>query len=138
MTPTIALTGPLENARRAYYADKTWPLELRKGYTSPTNALLRIPFEEGPNYLFKGGLPHMASQWVFWTSYFTMYSWMKNKTFFMWLYNDFSYNYIKGIMSVSCFFFSSWIAYPFYFAREMVDIWPKERGGHCTWNNSYR
>ena len=20
----------------------------------------------------------------------------------------------------------------------MVDIWPKERGGHCTWNNSYR
>ena len=22
--------------------------------------------------------------------------------------------------------------------REMVDLWPKERGGHCTWNNEYR
>ncbi len=61
MTPTAALTVPFENARRAYFADKTWPLELRKGYTSPTNALLRIPFEEGPYYLFKGGLPHVAS-----------------------------------------------------------------------------
>lgn len=30
------------------------------------------------------------------------------------------------------------ISYPFYFAREMVDLWPKERGGFCTWNNSYR
>lgn len=30
------------------------------------------------------------------------------------------------------------MAYPFYFTREMVDLWPKERGGHCTWNNSYR
>lgn len=26
---------PFENARRAYYADKTWPLELRRNYTSP-------------------------------------------------------------------------------------------------------
>jgi solute carrier family 25 oxoglutarate transporter 11 len=43
--PTMYLTVPFENARRAYYADKTWPLELRKGYTSPINALLRIPFE---------------------------------------------------------------------------------------------
>lgn len=29
-------------------------------------------------------------------------------------------------------------AYPMYFTREMVDLWPKERGGFCTWNNSYR
>lgn len=36
------------------------------------------------------------------------------------------------------FLISSMMAYPFYFTREMVDIWPKERGGHCTWNNSYR
>jgi hypothetical protein len=36
------------------------------------------------------------------------------------------------------FVISSTMAYPLYFTREMVDIWPKERGGHCTWNNSYR
>jgi solute carrier family 25 oxoglutarate transporter 11 len=138
VTPTAALTVPFENARRAYFADKTWPLELRKGYTSPTNALLRIPFEEGPYYLFKGGLPHIASQWVFWVGYFTMYSWMKNKVFFMWLYNEFSYDYIKLWTAGSSFFLASFIAYPLLFVREMVDIWPKERGGHCTWNNDYR
>ena len=33
---------------------------------------------------------------------------------------------------------ASTMAYPAYFTREMVDIWPKERGGHCTWDNSYR
>ena len=46
--PTCFLTIPFETARRAYFADKTWPLELRRGYTSPINALLRIPIEEGP------------------------------------------------------------------------------------------
>ncbi len=54
ITPTAHLTVPFENARRAYYADKTWPVELRRNYTSPTQALLRIPFEEGPYYLFRG------------------------------------------------------------------------------------
>jgi solute carrier family 25 oxoglutarate transporter 11 len=43
--PTCWTGIPFEMARRAYYADKSWPLELRKGYTSPTNALIRIPFE---------------------------------------------------------------------------------------------
>jgi hypothetical protein len=55
------LTVPFENARRAYYADKTWPLELRRNYKSPIQALLRIPFEEGPTYLFKGGFPIIAN-----------------------------------------------------------------------------
>lgn len=56
----------------------------------------------------------------------------------MWLYNDFSYDYIKCWTAGSSFIFSSIIAYPLIFVREMVDIWPKERGGHCTWNNDYR
>ena len=55
--PTCWLVIPFENARRAYYADKTWPIELRRNYTSPTQALFRIPFEEGPTYLFRGGFP---------------------------------------------------------------------------------
>lgn len=59
--PTCWLTVPFENARRAYYADKQWPLELRRNYTSPTQALLRIPVEEGLGYLFKGGFPIVTS-----------------------------------------------------------------------------
>jgi len=129
---------PFENARRAYYADKTWPLELRKGYTSPTNALLRIPFEEGPYYLFKNSFPLAAHAFTFWVAFLTYFSFAKNKFFFLWVYNDFSYEYIKFGMMTSCFFLASFMAYPFYFTREMVDIWPKERGGHCTWNNNYR
>lgn len=40
---------PFEVARMAYYADKTFPKELQRGYKSYFNALFRIPFEEGSN-----------------------------------------------------------------------------------------
>ena len=63
---------------------------------------------------------------------------MKNKFFFLWVYQDFSYDWIKlGMMGIS-FSAATVLSYPFYFTREMVDLWPKERGGHCTWNNNYR
>lgn len=41
-------------------------------------------------------------------------------------------------MMTTAFAIASVTSYPLYFIREMVDIWPKERGGHCTWNNNYR
>ena len=68
---------PFENARRAYYADKTWPMELRRNYRSPINALMRIPFEEGPYYLFRGGFPIAMNQWLFWVTYLTFFSFNK-------------------------------------------------------------
>lgn len=136
--PTCSLVVPFENARRAYYADKTWPLELRRNYTSPTQALFRIPFEEGPTFLFRGGFPLAMNQFLFWTTFCTFYTFHKNKYFFMWLYQDFSYDYIKLINMTFSFAVASTVAYPAYFTREMVDLWPKERGGHCTWNNNYR
>ena len=67
-----------------------------------------------------------------------MTSFIKNKYFFLWVYNDYSYSYIKSLNMAFSFFVASTVAYPAYFVKEMVDIWPKERGGHCTWNNSYR
>jgi hypothetical protein len=36
VTPCCWMTVPFENARRAYFADKTWPVELRRNYASPT------------------------------------------------------------------------------------------------------
>ena len=48
---------PFELARLAFYADKTFPKELQRGYTSYFNALLRIPFEEGPYYLMRNSFP---------------------------------------------------------------------------------
>ena len=137
-TPTCACGVPFENARRAYYADKTWPMELRRNYSSPISALLRIPLEEGPHYLFKGGFPIFMSEWLFWTSVTSFYGFLKNKFFWLNLYHDFNYDYIKALELTGAFGVASVIAYPAYFVREMVDIWPKERGGHCTWDNNYR
>lgn len=133
--PTSHLTVPFENARRAYYADKTWPLELRRNYTSPVNALLRIPFEEGPYYLVRGAFPLAMNQFIFWTTYMTLFNFNKNKFHFLWTYQDFPYDLIKLENMIFSFGIASAVAYPAYYVREMVDLWPKERGGHCTWNN---
>jgi hypothetical protein len=138
ITPTCALTVPFENARRAYYADKTWPIEMRRNYTSPTNALMRIPFEEGAWNIFRGGFPIAVNQWLFWVTYLTLYTWDKNKFFYLWVYNDFNYEWCKLVNMGFSFAVASTIAYPAYYTREMVDLWPKERGGHCTFNNNYR
>ena len=46
---------------------------MRRNYTSPTQALLRIPFEEGPGSLFKGGFPIAANQMMFWSAYCFLY-----------------------------------------------------------------
>ena len=75
---------------------------------------------------------------MFWTGFTTIYSFIKNKFFFLWTYQDFSYNYIKAGNVAISFLIASMMSYPFYYTREMVDLWPKERGGHCTWNNNYR
>ena len=129
---------PIDNARRAYFADKTWPVELRRGYGSPISALVRIPFEEGPGYLFRGAFPLAMNSFMFWSSYLSFYSWLKDKMYFLWMYHGFSYNYIKTLNLVGSFTLASIIAYPAYYTREMVDLWPKERGGHCSFNGNYR
>jgi len=103
-------------ARRAYYADKTWPIELRRNYRSPLSALARIPFEEGPSYLFKGGSPIIARDFLFFSFYFSTYAWLKNKLFFFWVYNDFSYDYMKFLMMGFSWFAACMVSYPAFFA----------------------
>lgn len=78
------------------------------------------------------------NQFMFWTWFCHHYTYLKNKFFLLWTYNDFKYEFIKGIFMLMAHQFASMVAYPWYFIREMVDIWPKERGGFCTFNNSYR
>ena len=80
----------------------------------------------------------IANQMMFWTSYMTVYNWLKNKFFLWWVYNDISYEVCKFQFHCFAFGLASTLAYPAYLTREMVDLWPKERGGFCTWNNNYR
>jgi hypothetical protein len=94
--------------------------------------------EEGPSYLFRGGFPIAVAHYLFYGFFCTEYIFLKNKFFYLHLYNDYDYNLTKiGFMGFS-FFTAFLAAYPALFAREMIDIWPKERGGHCTWNGNYR
>jgi solute carrier family 25 oxoglutarate transporter 11 len=63
----------------AYYADKTFPQELQKGYKSYFQALRRIPFEEGPYYLFKNTFPFIARNFFQTLTLFYSYDWLKDK-----------------------------------------------------------
>lgn len=48
------------------------------------------------------------------------------------------YDWCKFLFMAFSHGVASICAYPAYMCREMVDLWPKERGGFCTWNNNYR
>ena len=128
---------PFQVARKAYFADLTWPAELRKGYRSPLHALSKIPFSEGPLYLFKGGLPIYLGNALLTSWTFAMYTWLKNKTFFLWIYNDIPYNFCKFANIGVAFSIGSIMGYPFYRVKDMMDNWPKERGGRCSFEGSY-
>lgn len=58
------VVAPFEIAQKAFQADLKYPPELRKNYRSSVNALLRLPFEEGPAFLFKNSIPTMAGTFV--------------------------------------------------------------------------
>lgn len=133
----VCWTGiPFEVARKAYFADQSWPAELRKGYRSPLHALVKIPFTEGPLYLFKGGLLPYLGHANFTTWCFFTYTWLKNHLYFMYLYNDFNYNWVKFWLLNASFVAGSIFGQPFYALKNMMDNWPKERGGRDTFNGS--
>jgi solute carrier family 25 oxoglutarate transporter 11 len=83
-----ALASPLavavEMAKNAYYADKTFPKHLQKGYTGYFNALARIPFEEGPYYLFKNSWPLFAKHFMSVFTPFLTFDWTIDKFSIMW------------------------------------------------------
>jgi len=137
---TSWISVPFELARHAYYADKTYPEELQKGYKSYLNALRRIPFEEGPYYLFKNCFPFLARNFFQTLTLFFSYDWLKDKfgtvTFRM---SDYPYALTKTILVLISTYFACVFSYPWAVTiREMVDLWPKEKGGVCTFDNNYR
>ena len=60
---TSFLAPPLETAEKAYIGDKTFPKELRHGYTSRFNALYRLAMEN-PFALYKNSLPTMSASFI--------------------------------------------------------------------------
>lgn len=131
---------PFEMAKLAYYADKTFPEELQRGYKSYFNALRRIPFEEGPYYLFKNCFPFLMRNFFQTLTLFYTYDYLKDKfgtvTFRS---GDWPYWLTHGMISFISIYFACVFSYPWAVTiREMVDFWPKEKGGVCTFDNNYR
>jgi len=136
---TSWISVPFEYARAAYYADKTFPAELQKGYKSYFNALRRIPFEEGPYYLFKNCFPFMLRNFFQTYSAFFAFDWLKDKfggsttriSQFPWALS-------KAMICSVAVYFSVVFSYPWAVTvKEMVDMWPKENGV-CRFDGSYR
>lgn len=136
---TAPLSIPFEMARMTYYADKTFPKELQRGYTSFFNALRRIPFEEGPYWLFKNSFPFFARNFFQTFTLFYSFDFMKDKMSFTWRVGEMPYEPVKAVLITISAYLASIFSYPFGVTiREMVDFWPKEKGGICTWDNNYR
>lgn len=76
---TSWISVPFEIARSAYYADRTFPKELQKNYTSIFNALRRIPFEEGPYYFYKNSFPILVKNYFQTSALFLLYEFIQDK-----------------------------------------------------------
>jgi len=144
--PTTAaaalLSAPLsiavEMAKNAYYADRTYPKELQKGYTGYFNALTRIPFEEGPYYLFKNTYPLFMKHTLGFFTLFLTFDWLIDKFSVMWRISDVPRYLLAAIAAGFSATLTSVFIYPFSnTTREMVEKWPK-KDGVCPYDGSYR
>ena len=81
---TSWISAPLEVAKSAYYGDKTFPKELQKGYKSVFNALVRIPFTEGPYYFFKNSSPLIARNTIMTSTLFLLFEFIQDKLSPIW------------------------------------------------------
>lgn len=127
------LTSPigvaLDMTSRAYYSDKTFPKELQKGYKSFLDAFKRIPFEEGPYYLFKNTFPFYVKHIVGPFTAFFLYDWLIDKISVLWRLG--SMPVLPCVLFTISFstYLAAAFTYPFaHSVREMVDFWPKKDG----------
>lgn len=119
----------LDMTTRAYYSDKTFPKELQKGYKNWLDAFKRIPFEEGPYYLFKNTFPLYVKHIFGPFTAFFCFDFLIDKVSVLWR----TTNMPVLPLVLSCALFGTYLGavftYPFAVtAREMVDLWPKKGG----------
>lgn len=132
----FAVAGDM--ARRAYLADRSFPAELQKGYSSYFNALRRIPLEEGPYYLFRNTLPLFVKHTLMPFTAFLSYDWLVDKLSVTWR----TTNNPMWPVKLFCAGFATWLgavfSYPFAVAiRDMADLYPKV-GGVDPYQGNYR
>jgi hypothetical protein len=135
ITSPFAVAG--EMVLRAYHADKTFPLELQKGYRSFFDAFRRIPFEEGPYYLFKNTFPLFVKHILGPFTAFYIYDCANDKLSPIWKSSNTPMYSVKIPCAIVGSYFGTVFTYPFvYYIRELVDIYPKV--GVDPWRGNYR
>ena len=114
------LAVALSATREAFVADRTFPEHLRKGYSSFWNCLRRIPFEEGPYYLFKNSWPlfvhHIYSTFVL----FYSYDWLKDKLSVMYRTSNYPREIPLMFSALVSTMITAVMTYPVETARQMV------------------
>lgn len=136
VTSPFAVAGDM--ALRAYHADKTFPSELQKGYTSYFNALRRIPFEEGPYYLFKNTFPLFMKHIFGPFTAFYSYDWLVDKLSVIWRTSNTPIFPVKLFCAGFATYLGAVFSYPFAHAvKDIVDLWPK-KDGVDPWKGNYR
>lgn len=127
---TCWVVAPFQVAKKAFLADQKYPEHLQRKYTSSLNALLRLPFEEGPAFLFKNSLPTMAG--AFFESVFLLYF---TDFFFDWsrylhMENDVPFTPLKALSISAGIFLAGVTSYPLsQTARNIIELYPKQHGG---------
>jgi len=122
----------------AYYGDKSFPKDLQRGYKSYFNALWRIPFEEGPYYLFKNSFPLYARNFLQTLTLLFTFDFLKDKTSFIWRVGEVPYFPCKVAIAGISTYLALIFSYPMYVTREMVDFWPKNKDLPDIWKGNYR
>jgi hypothetical protein len=111
---------------------------LQKGYSSYLSALRRIPFEEGPYYLFKNTFPLWIKHILVPFTAFYSYDWLLDKLSVIWRTTNTPTLPIKVFCAGLSSYLAAVFSYPFVHAvRDMVDLWPK-KDGVDPWKGNYR
>ena len=119
----------VDMASRAYYADKTFPKELQKGYKNFLDAFKRIPFEEGPYYLFKNTFPLFIKHSIGPFTALYCYDFLIDKLSILWRVANMPVLPVVLFCASFGVYLGAAFTYPFaQTSREMVDIWPKKNG----------
>jgi hypothetical protein len=124
------VSAPFEIAKKAYLADQKYPEHLQRKYTSSLNALRRLPFEEGPAFLFKNSLPSMAG--TFFESIFLFYftDYFLDWSRFLHLEYSVPFTPMKALSIGAGIFLSGIVSHPMRkIARNIIEIYPRQNGG---------
>jgi len=87
--------------------------------------LRRIPFEEGPYWLYKNSFPFFARNFFQTLTMFYMYDFLRDKMSFAWRVGDVPFLPCKIFLASLTSWFACVFSYPWAVTiRNMVDFWP--------------